>query len=220
MPQQPGDAVRAGALWQWRGDWIGGDVPAHRAPTRLADQNCARLRNLLQQVGDLHCLADGGVLDVAIISQTTDHQRSRVDAHLQMEIFLADRVRWRHMSKTRLQGKRGEYRPAGVVFVHGRRPEDGDEPIGVPLTDHALVPADLVRREREELAHHLVHTRRPETLDDGRSGSQRGGPDKKHGTDILQPGVERFGDSQVARHDLDSRRQPRRRRPARERTHC
>ncbi len=42
----------------------------------------------------------------------------------------------------------------------------------MPLADDAFVPADLVCREREELTHHLVHPRRPETLDDGCSVGQ------------------------------------------------
>ena len=58
-----------------------------------------------------------------------------------------------------------------------------------------------------------------ETLDDGGSGGRRGGPDEEHRTDALQRGVERFGHGEVARDDLDGRRQPRRRRSARERAH-
>ena len=50
-------------------------------------------------------------------------------------------------------------------------------------------------------------------------GGRRGGPDEKHRTYTLQPGVERFGYGKVARDHLDGRWQPCRRRPARERAH-
>ena len=59
---------------------------------------------------------------------------------------------------------------------------------------------------------------RCETRDDGRSSGRRGGPDEEHRTDSLQPGVERFRHREVARYDLDCRRQPGRR-SATERAH-
>ena len=60
---------------------------------------------------------------------------------------------------------------------------------------------------------------RRETLDDGWSGGRRGGPDEEDRTYALQRGVERFGHGEIARDDLDGRRQPRRLRSARERAH-
>ena len=72
-----------------------------------------------------------------------------------------------------------------------------------------------VRRGEKDDAPRLSH----ETLDDGRSGGRRGGPDEENRAYTLQPGVQRFGHGEVARYDLDGRRQPRRRRSARERAH-
>jgi hypothetical protein len=51
------------------------------------------------------------------------------------------------------------------------------------------------------------------------AGAVAGGAEEKDRADTLQRGVERFGHTEIAREDLDGRRQPRRIRPPRERAH-
>jgi hypothetical protein len=73
----------------------------------------------------------------------------------------------------------------------------------------------LVRRGEEDDAPRVQR----ETLDHGRSGIRRRGPEKENCTDALQRCVERVWHGEVARNDIDGLRQAPRRRLTRERSH-
>src|SRR5438552_18558770 len=90
------------------GHRINADVFLDRTARRLAEENGARLRKLVQQIGNLHRLADGGVFDVATLGAPADDEDSSVHAHLQIGTVLLCIANERKLLELALNRKRAE----------------------------------------------------------------------------------------------------------------
>ncbi len=172
-PEQPIrlDQLRL-ALDLGRSQGLGLDLAMDQPPRRLADQDRARLGDLLQAGRQVRGVAHGGVVGAEVVANAADHDPAGIETHPDLELDAVALAQLGVLVADRLLETQGRQDgAAGVVLVRDRRAEQGHEAVAQELVDGPLVAVDRPQGELEEPVDQEMHDLRSEPL------RQPSGPD-------------------------------------------
>ena len=135
-----------------RADGLDARVAGYVAGRRLADENDARLGQLLEARGDVRGVANRGVVHRQVRADVADDDRAGVDPHADGQVdavLLAESGALLVEAAADAQGRQDG--ATGVILVRDRRPEEGEEAVATEVVEGAAVPLNFAEGQLQEL---------------------------------------------------------------------
>ena len=136
-------------------DPLAADVPDHLPGGRVAHEDGAGLRDRLQTSRDVDRVADRRVVALGVVAEAAHHHRAAVEPHPHLDRLEPGRREIAQQAPP--QRERREDRPARVILVGGRHPDEGHEAVAHEAVDRAAVEPQLLQRQVRVPAQERVH---------------------------------------------------------------
>ena len=158
------------------------EQPLHQPDGLGAREHRSRWRLPLQTGSDVHGVADGAVLDATAGAHGADDHGAGVDADAGTEARDAEALLDLARVGSQLVGelKRRAKRALGVVFVGGRRTEQGEHPVAREVLHRPAEPLDGVHHPRDRVADQEADLLGVEPLAERRRSDEVGGERGDH----------------------------------------